>query len=106
MAIKHFRMQFEYGRRVKRERRVDIDGNCGDLTSAMQRVQVVHQFLRTPHRKGRNKRAPAARRGFAHHASEMFTRTFDRFVIAIAVRRLHDHDIGATFWWRWIAQDG
>ena len=64
-------MHREHGRRVDRERAVDVDRDLGDLPVARQHVQVVDELLRAADGERGDQHAAAARGGLAHHACEL-----------------------------------
>jgi uracil phosphoribosyltransferase len=86
----------EHRRRVDRERTVDEDRDRRDGAGAGERVQIVDDLLRAAHGERRNEHPAAAGRRLAHDGAEALAHVGCRHVVAVAVRRLEDDDVGAA----------
>ena len=103
-SIEAVRMHFKDARHVGRERAVDEDRNTRDSPFLEQAVKVVQDFLHATNSKSRYEHATAARRCLAYDRRESRTGIFGWSVIAVSIRRLHDHGV-RTFGYHGIAND-
>src|SRR5688500_11160819 len=94
-AVEYLRMRLEDGRRLDGERTVDVDRNRWNLAGQREGVQVVHDLLGTTHGECRDEYPSAARSRLANDPRQITTRRCVRRMIPIAVRRLHDDDVGS-----------
>ena len=78
-------------------RAIDICWKGGDAARAGQLADVVEQALRAPNREGRNEHFLFVPQGFAQDAGELFDGLVDIAVIAIAVGRFANDQIGRSF---------
>src|SRR5437016_3140119 len=86
----------EYPRRIDCEWTVDIDRDVRNTIRPRQRVQIVDDLLRPAYRERGDDDPSAARRRLANDRAEAFAHVLRRWMVAIAVRRLHNHGVGAV----------
>src|SRR5688572_32326375 len=91
--------------RIDGQGAVDVDRNAGDLLCPCQGVQVVHDLLRTADSEGWNQYATALCRSLAYDCRQTLSHILDRWVVTVAIGRLHDHCICTSRGWLRITDD-
>ena len=98
-------MHFEYARRVRRHRRIDVDRDVRYFFRIDEQVQVKHQFLRAFDRKRGDDDFSAAANRFVDDAFEFVHSELFFGVLAIAVRAFDVDVVGRGHFRFGIADD-
>jgi hypothetical protein len=92
-TIEDLGVRGEHCRGIAGERAVDVDGNGRDSVRPRERVQVVQQLLGPAQRERRDENATAARGRVPDDLAQALAHVLDRRMLAVAVRRFHDHEV-------------